>query len=144
MKQHLIFCRLASGAKSIKFTPNMQAVFRGKSGGMGDYPVLFDPREARKTLIMGMFVLRPANCAWNGPSLSQNNARFDQDLYCVEDWAYGYKGIDGGLLIADNCPFDAFRVALQYGLSDAVIVGTKTVCAEGIDNASRKGDLMRQ
>lgn len=140
MKQYSVFQKLFKGSKSIRFTANIMAAFRGKSQEMGEYPIVFDPQEENRTLIIGMFVLRPAYSAWTAPILSDDTNFLSKELYCVEDWAYGYNGIDGGSLVADSCPFDTFRVALQYGLSDAVIVGTKTVCAEGIDTITRKGD----
>lgn len=107
---------------------------------MGSYPIVFDPRNEKKALIVGMFVLRPAHIAWNSPILSTGDRYVNRKLYSVEDWAYNYRGLDGGWLIADRSPFDAFRVALQYGMSDAVIVGTNTVSTEGVNTVSGKGD----
>ena len=140
MKQLPVFQKIFEGSKSIRFTAKISAAFCGKSQEMGEYPIVFDPQVEKRTLIIGMFVLRPAYCAWTAPILSHKKNMLSKELYRVEDWAYGYRGIDGGSLVSDCCPFDAFRVALQYGLSDAVIVGTKTVCAEGIDTITRKGD----
>ena len=140
IKQIAIYSRLAHGGVHLKFSSNLLASLRSRFGDVGSYPIVFCPREAKKAVIIGMFVLRPAYHAWNSAVLSDDQNYLDQQLYRVQDWAYNYQGFDGGWLIADRSPFDAFRVALQYGCSDAVIVGTSTVCAEGIDNIHRKGE----
>ena len=137
LQQRAIFQALSEGGRYLKFTANIVAALQ-RGGDPGCYPIVFHPLDKKKTLIIGMFALRPANHSWDSPILAADN-RMDSRLYCVEDWAYNYLGLDGGWLIADRSPLDAFRVALQYGLSDAVIVGTNTVSREGVDTASTKG-----
>lgn len=132
MQQKLLFQDLSCGAKHLQFTSKIKSVFGDE---MGSFPLVFDPNEAKKALIMGMFVLRPAYKVTSNSSESFKEC----DLHRIEDLAFNYKGIDGGWLIADRNSFDAFRVALQYGISDAVMVGTNTVSKEGISSPSRKG-----
>ena len=93
------------------------------------FPIMYDPRIAQKALICGMFVVRPSLNAWSSP--------LDSNLYAmVDEWAFNYKGFDGGWLIANQNVLDAFRLALQYGTADAVIVSSMTVAMEGVDKPS--------
>ena len=93
------------------------------------FPIMFDPRIAQKALICGMFVVRPSLNAWSSP--------LDSNLYAmVDEWAFNYKGFDGGWLIAHQNVLDAFRLALQYGTADAVIVSSMTVAMEGVNKPS--------
>ena len=97
---------------------------------------MFDPRIAQKALICGMFVVRPSLHPWSSP--------LDNNLYeMVDQWAFNYRGYDGGWLIANHNVLDAFRLALQYGIADAVIVSSMTVAMEGVDKPSedRQGYL---
>ena len=59
----------------------------------------------------------------------------------AEQWCFNVKGYDGGWLIAAGNPLDAYRLSLQYGLSDAVIVGSNTVVTEGLDHEGHEGYL---
>ena len=53
-------------------------------------------------------------------------------MFDVADWGFNYKGMDGGGLIANGSIVDAYRLACQYGLSDAVLVGSNTASTEGV------------
>ena len=106
-------------------------------GGLGEgamFPLVEDPRQVDKTVILGMFVLRPARVAWQPAPESI-------DFATAADWCFNVRGVDGGWLIAGGNSFDAYRLALQYGLSDAVIVGSNTVAKEGVDHGDQPGYL---
>jgi hypothetical protein len=82
----------------------------------GDFYLTEDPLETKKACILGMFVLRPAVMAWKGEL----------------DWAFNLRSCSGGWVVANKNAVDAYRLALQYALSDAVMVGTHSICSEGI------------
>lgn len=106
-------------------------------GAGATFPLMEDPRETDRALLIGMFVLRPAAKAWSA-SLSSN---VPAGLREAEQWCFNVKGYDGGWLIAAGNPLDAYRLSLQYGLSDAVIVGSNTVVTEGLDHEGHEGYL---
>lgn len=110
----------------------------GALGGGAGFPLVEDPRRTDHALIIGMFVLRPANTGWTSPLLSASG---QPDLRVAGDWCFNVRGVDGGWLIAGGNPLDAYRLALQYGLSDAVIVGSNTVAKEGVDHGEHQGYL---
>lgn len=139
MRQKFLFDRIGSGGKQIAFTSTIKSRLPFGSCNVGNFPMVFDPSKEKKALIMGMFVLRPAFSAWTSPILSDCRSSTESPLRQIEQWAYNYIGIDGGWLIADRSPFDAFRVALQYGICDAVIIGTNTVSKEGMSTPSTEG-----
>lgn len=109
----------------------------GSLGAGATFPLMEDPRETDRSLLIGMFVLRPAATAWSS-SLSDD---VPSSLRTGEQWCFNVKGYDGGWLIAAGNPLDAYRLALQYGLSDAVIVGSNTVVTEGLDHDDHPGYL---
>ncbi|HYC00714.1 MAG TPA: hypothetical protein VEC57_16395 [Candidatus Limnocylindrales bacterium] len=104
----------------------------------GCFPLIEDPSASSRSIIIGMFVLRPARRGWTAPLLEDGEPR---SMYEVEDWTFNVRGVDGGWLIAGGNPLDAFRLALQYGLADAVIVGSNTVSKEGVDHGPYRGYL---
>ena len=106
----------------------------GGLGGGAEFPLVEDPRRGDKTVILGMFVLRPARVAWRPV---ENSIEFG----AAADWCFNVRGVDGGWLIAGGNPLDAYRLALQYGLADAVIVGSNTVAKEGVDHGDQPGYL---
>lgn len=110
----------------------------GQLGGGARFPLVEDPRVQRRTSLIGMFVLRPAQEAWTAPLLEGGSPR---SLFAARDWCFNVRGVDGGWLIAGGNPLDAYRLALQYGLSDAVIVGSNTVAKEGVDHGGQPGYL---
>ena len=82
---------------------------------------------------MGMFVIRPSLVPWSS-TLDIPFAGFTTTLHdTTHQWAFNYRGLDGGWLIGNQNVLDAFRLALQYGVSDAVIVSSMTVAMEGVD-----------
>lgn len=105
----------------------------------GTFPLLLDPLENKKASIVGMFVLRPAdNEAFTAPLLEgevPNQAVFDPK----HDWVYNIDGFSGGWLIANFNGVDAYRLGMQYGVSDAVIYSSNIVCCDGIDTDTTPG-----
>jgi riboflavin biosynthesis pyrimidine reductase len=105
------------------------------------FDLIADPSTLGRAFMIGMFVLRPGS------------KRFDLDLLRVPDdaaaaihddydWVYGVQGFSGpARVISNSSPFDAYRVALHYGVVDAVLVGSGTACAEGISSATSAGYL---
>ena len=102
----------------------------GALGAGATFPLMEDPRQTNRALLIGMFVLRPAAEAWDA-SLGE---AVPEALRSGQQWCFNVKGFDGGWLIAAGNPLDAYRLSLQYGLSDAVIVGSNTVVTEGVDH----------
>ena len=111
----------------------------------GEFPLLEDPKVTLKAAIIGMFVLRPGvGQSVEGPLFESDKDVSDSltrlyDEQC--DWVYNLDGIDGGWIIANLNAVDAYRLGLQYALSDAVMVGSNTVCAEGVTQGDRLGYL---
>ena len=104
-------------------------------GDGAEFALIEDPRLTDRTLIIGMFVLRPMTTPWTAPVVQDG-------VPCLSEgagWCHNVSGLDGGGLIADGCAFDAYRLALQYGLSDAVLVGSGTVLTEGVAHAGNPG-----
>lgn len=110
----------------------------GALGGGVGFPLAEDPRTTSRTSIIGMFVLRPAWRAWSAPIGSGNPS---EQLRQVDDWCSNVSGAAGGGTLADGNAFDAMRLALHYGLVDAVIVGSGTVLAEGLPRGGAPGYL---
>lgn len=104
-------------------------------GQGADFCLVEDPRLTDRTLIIGMFVLRPMLKAWTSPIIQGGKPCLSEAL----DWCYNVSGADGGGFIADGCAFDAYRLGLQYGLSDAVLVGTGTALKEGVPHDGLPG-----
>jgi hypothetical protein len=98
----------------------------------GSFPLVEDPNETKKTLFIGMVVLRPVYKAWTADIIKHDDSIDFNSMYEVNDWGFNYKGLDGGGLIANGAAVDAYRLACQYGLSDAVLVGSNTVSTEGV------------
>lgn len=139
MRQKFFFDRLGNGAKYVGFTSIIKSRLSVGQYDVGHFPLVFDPSKEKRALIMGMFVLRPAITAWTSSICPGDRSSDGCQLHEIEQWAYNYMGIDGGWLIADRSPFDAFRVALHYGICDAVIIGTNTVSKEGMSTPSTEG-----
>ena len=110
----------------------------GPLGGGATFPLVEDPRNSDRTSIIGMFVLRPARAAWTATLLEQGKPL---SMFNASDWCFNVRGVDGGWLIAGGNPLDAYRLALQYGLADAVLVGSNTVSKEGVDHGDQPGYL---
>jgi len=98
----------------------------------GTFPLAEDPISSGRTAIIGMFVLRPATVPLvteSTLSVEETSAElFREDL----DWVYNVHGADGGGLIANGAVCDAYRLAMQYHLSDAVLIGSNCVAVDGV------------
>ncbi|MGA1372781.1 MAG: hypothetical protein ACO3Z6_14365 [Pseudomonadales bacterium] len=94
-----------------------------------------DPRQTRRALLMGMVVLRPMVTGWEAPVLSdQGQLQLPRVALCSN-----FAGQDGGAFLAQGSRLDAWRLALQYGTADAVLVGSRTVAQEGLGTLNRSG-----
>ena len=97
--------------------------------------LLEDPRRTKKAAVVGMMVMRPLShaCVLVGEPSAQVDCSFDSSL----DWVYNCRlpGLAGGGPLANGSVFDAYRLALQYACSDAVMVGSVTVVCEGLGSA---------
>lgn len=100
-----------------------------------DFLLVEDPRQTDRALFVGMVVLRPAVTAWVDPVL---NAEGRPQLPLVP-LCSNFAGLDGGAFLAQASALDAWRLALQYGVADAVLVGSRTVAREGVSCAQRPG-----
>lgn len=108
----------------------------------GSFPLLIDPIESQQTAIIGMFVLRPAvGEPFMGDILGDKGGEVESVYGAGLDWAFNVDGLDGGWLVAAGSAVDAFRLGMQYGISDAVIVSSYTVVAEGLDRPNRPAYL---
>jgi len=92
-----------------------------------------DPHKSKRACIIGMFVLRPASVAWK--EIDIQSSMYSDSL----DWAYNLRGIDGGWLVANGSAVDAYRLAMQYALSDAVIMSSNNVSSEGVTVTAKDG-----
>ncbi|MFM7119661.1 MAG: hypothetical protein ACKOZX_05325 [Gammaproteobacteria bacterium] len=92
------------------------------------FPLVEDPRRTERAVVIGMFVTRPLLRAWRSPVLT---AAGHLDLGSVDQLVASVRGAEGGGVISGGHPFDAERLAVHYGLVDAVLVGSGTVFAEG-------------
>ncbi len=95
----------------------------------GDFPLVKNPLNTKKTLIIGMFILRPGNEAWTEPIVRDDESL---TIYDVENWIFSIDGISGGGVIANGNVMDGFRLAMQYAITDAVIVGSNTIIKDGV------------
>lgn len=92
------------------------------------FPLVEDPRATDRALVLGMFVTRPLARAWQQPILTPDGA---PDLGRLCQLVANVRGAEGGSLISGGNAFDAERLALHYGLVDAVLIGSGTLFAEG-------------
>ena len=96
------------------------------------FELLEDPKTTQRAVIIGMFVVRPLSIACSLESSEHKGAL--QKLIGEEyDWVYNVNapGLAGGGVISNGNAFDGYRLAVQYGLSDAVLVSSKTASLEG-------------
>lgn len=107
-----------------------------------------DPIISKRAVILGMFVLRPAHSQWLSPIVEAKAKSEDQiipslfhdNIYeAAHEWSFNCRGFEGGWLIANKNSVDAYRLALQYALSDAVLIGTNTISMEGVRTAESPG-----
>lgn len=97
-----------------------------------------DPRSTSRAAIIGMMVLRPAARRWS-PRLDA--AGFARDMGEIHDWCFDVAGVGGSWPISASNPFDAYRLALQYGTVDAVMAGSSTIVREGIEHDAHRAHL---
>jgi len=105
----------------------------------GCFPLLEDPICSTRACLVGMFVLRPATVAWTGPVIGDDG--FPASMYDARQWCFNVRGTQGGAWISAGNALDAYRLALHYGISDAVIVGSGTVAKEGVARGGSAGYL---
>lgn len=91
------------------------------------FELLSDPNATEEACIVGMFVIRPAFLGDNS-----DLSMLPSSLFESRAWVHNIVGHDGGGALSNGSVFDAYRLALQYGLSDAVLVSSKTVAIEGV------------
>ena len=103
--------------------------------GERGFLLLEDPRRTRKTSVVGMMVMRPLSraCVVGPGPLDQVDCLFDSSL----DWVYNCRlpGLAGGGPLANGSVFDAYRLAVQYACTDAVMIGSVTVACEGLGSS---------
>ncbi len=107
----------------IPFTKGMQKFFKD-----GNFPLITDPLKTKKTLIIGMFILRTASGTWSEPIIKNDNSL---SIYDTEHWVYNIDGLSGGGVIANGNVVDGYRLAMQYAITDAVIIGSSTIINDG-------------
>ncbi|MEW5816037.1 MAG: hypothetical protein AB1798_11675 [Spirochaetota bacterium] len=95
----------------------------------GCFPLVEDPKQTGRTVIIGMFVLRPAHTTWKEPIIKSDGSC---SVYDVKDWVYNINTISGGGIIANGNIMDGCRLGMQYAITDAVIIGSSTVLNDGI------------
>lgn len=104
----------------------------------GTFPLVEDPMHSERCCIVGMMVLRGAEAAWQP-------ARLEEDLAGAlresGDWCFDVDGVPGSWPISGGNAVDAYRLALQYGVMDAVLAGAATVAREGMVAGARPGHL---
>eukprot|EP01038_Epipyxis_sp_PR26KG_P007836 gene7836-10643_t len=104
----------------------------------GSFPLTKDPNVEESASIIGMFVIRPDNEPYIGNLVELDGSNPDS-FYDNYNWSYNCAGLEGGWLISNRNPVDIYRLAIQYGLVDAVIIGSNTVSLEGVPNESKEG-----
>lgn len=131
-----VFQNVAKISKFLPFIPALQEIHPD-----GSFPLVEDPLVTKRATLIGMFVLRPGrSSAFTGPLL--NKEGFPESVYNKQlDWVYNVRGLDGGWIIANSNGVDAYRLALQYGASDAVITGSNAVSVEGVAGSHGPGYL---
>jgi hypothetical protein len=146
--QDVIFEDLPEPSRVLKFVDELSAIHRCSHL---HFPLVFDPVKEKKAAILGMFIVRPAYRASLHKlisSVGRHKGGFElskfslkaKDLLRGQSWAFNYKGLDGGWFLSNKNVLDAYRVALHYGMSDAVIVGSRTVAVEGVDRDTPHGE----
>ncbi len=108
----------------IPFTEGMKEFFKD-----GDFPLTADPLRSRETAIIGMFILRSAQDIWFEPPVRADGSL---SIYDVEHWIYNIDGLSGGGVIANGNIMDGYRLAMQYAITDAVIIGSSTIINDGV------------
>ncbi len=108
---------------SVPFTEDMKYFYKN-----GDFPLVTDPLKTGRTGIIGMFILRPSVDTWSAPPVDKEGKL---SIYSVKNWIYNIEGLSGGGVIANGNVMDGYRLAMQYAITDAVIVGSNTIINDG-------------
>lgn len=124
LKHSRIYCNESLIDVKIPFTKGMQKFFKD-----GNFPLITDPLKTEETAIIGMFILRPGNNTWSGPIVRADGSL---SIYDEEHWIYNIDGLSGGGVIANGNVMDGYRLAMQYAITDAVIIGSSTIINDGI------------
>lgn len=113
------------------FAPRLAATL-----GVADEPLVLDPRSAPDALIVGSAVLRPARGELDRKIVAARGA----DAFASElEWCHEVEGLPAGAVLSAGSRLDAVRLAMHYGLADAILVGSATVAAEGLPREGRPG-----
>jgi hypothetical protein len=107
----------------IPFTEGMQKFFKD-----GFFPLISNPLKSKKTAIIGMFILRPGKDTWSDPIIREDGTF---SIYDIKHWIYYIDGLSGGGIIANGNVMDGYRLAMQYAITDAVIIGSNTIINDG-------------
>ncbi|MCK5672940.1 MAG: hypothetical protein KAH95_06175, partial [Spirochaetales bacterium] len=107
----------------IPFTVGMKEFFKD-----GNFPLITDPLKTKETAIIGMFILRPGKDRWTTPIIKEDGTI---SIYDVKHWIYNIDGLSGGGVIANGNLMDGYRLAMQYAITDAVIMGSSTIINDG-------------
>jgi len=107
----------------IPFTEEMKKFFKD-----GNFSLISDPLKSKETAIIGMFILRPGKDTWSDPIILEDSSL---SIYDVEHWIYNIDGLSGGGIIANGNVMDGYRLAMQYAITDAVIIGSSTIINDG-------------
>ena len=123
----------------LPFTPELLGNHAaGQAIDSPGFELLADPNVSEEAVVVGMFVVRPAY----SPDASALDASALPDSLFAHDrptgWVHNIIGHDGGGALSHGNIFDAYRLALQYGLCDAVMVSSKTVAIEGVHRPATK------
>jgi len=118
-----IYCNKNLINIKIPFTEGMQKFYKD-----GNFPLISDPLKSEETAIIGMFILRPGEDAWSEPIILKDGSL---SIYNIEHWIYNIKELSGGGIIANGNVMDGYRLAMQYAITDAVIIGSSTIINDG-------------
>ena len=121
----------ARSARRLAFDPSLAATL-----GVSDEPLVADPGMSQEALIVGSAVLRPAKAELDRATVARSGVEaFRSGL----QWCHDVEGLPAGAVVSAGSRLDAVRLAMHYGLSDAILVGSATVTAEGLPQAGRPG-----
>jgi len=135
LQQRTVFEDASRIARRLPLGPELEALHPG-----GCFPLVEDPAQSGRALLLGMMVLRPFSTRHPFPGAASWAPASARD---VTDWCYDVAGVGGSWPISGGNAVDAFRLALQYGVVDAVLVGARTMAREGLVAGARRGHLWR-
>lgn len=121
---HRLYSDPALQARRADFSPDLAALL-----GVADEPFVIDPARAREALIVGSAVVRAAERALLRADVASRGVAAFSD---VPHWWHEVEGLAAGAVVSAGSRLDAVRLARHYALTDAVLVGSATVAAEGL------------